>query len=249
MKDQIDVVMLTKNSDHLLSECLKSIYKNIPVNNLVVIDGFSTDKTLQILEKFNEKYGNIKLFQVNGSRAKARTEGIRQVATDWFMFVDSDVVLCEDWYKKAKDDIASDVAVIWGLNVDVIPNVTDKRILKLQSIISRECFNLRGGTHDILILHKAVEGIIIPEHLHTFEDAYIVRWIQEHGYKVRVGSNIYCLHYKAPANWNVKNGFSQAIVEFKCGLVYSHVYEYIIFYPVFVLYWCLQVPLNGFKRS
>lgn len=214
-----------------------------------MIDCYSTDKTLQILDKFKKKYGNIKITQLNGSRAKARTEGIRQVTTDWFMFVDSDVVLCKDWYKKAQSNMASDVGAIWGLNIDVIPNVTDKRILKFQSIIARECFNLRGGTHDILILREAVEGIIIPDHLHTFEDAFIVQWIQEHGYKVRVGSNIYCLHYKPPTNWNIKNGFSQAIVEFKCGLVYSHVYEYIVFYPVFVLYWCLQVPLNGFKRS
>ena len=249
MLEQIDVVMLTRNSGHLLSESLTSIYENVPVKNLIVIDGYSTDKTFEILSRFNKKYGNIKIFQVNGSRAKARNEGIRQVSTDWFIFVDSDVVLCKDWFKKAQADMASGVGAIWGLNVDVIPNVTDKRILKLQSIVARECFNLRGGTHDILILRKAVEGIKIPDHLHTFEDAFIVQWILDHGYKVAVGSNIYCLHYKPPTNWNIKNGFSQAIVEFKCGLVYSHVYEYIVFYPVFVLYWCLQVPLNGFKRS
>jgi glycosyltransferase involved in cell wall biosynthesis len=249
LTELIDVVMLTRNSEHLLYECLTSIYENVPVKNLIVIDCFSTDRTQQILGMFNKKYGNIKIFQINGSRAKARTEGIRKVSTDWFMFVDSDVVLCKGWYKKAQFDMAKGVGAIWGLNVDVIPNVTDKRILKLQSIVARECFNLRGGTHDILILRKAVEGIRIPEHLHTFEDAFIVDWIMNHGYKVAVGSNVYCLHYKPPTNWNIKNGFSQAIVEFKCGLVYSHVYEYIIFYPVFVLYWCLQVPLNGFKRS
>jgi glycosyltransferase involved in cell wall biosynthesis len=247
--EQIEVVMLTRNSGHLLSESLTSIYENVPVKNLIVIDGYSTDKTLQILSRFNKKYGNIKIFQVNGSRAKARNEGIRQVSTDWFMFVDSDVVLCKDWYKKAQADMASGVGAIWGLNVDVIPNVTDKRILKLQSIVARECFNLRGGTHDILILRKAVEGIKIPDHLHTFEDAFIVKWILDHGYKVAIGNDIYCLHYKPPTNWNIRNGFSQAIVEFKCGLVYSHVYEYIVFYPVFFLYWCLQMPLNGFKRS
>ena len=221
----------------------------MPIKTLIVIDGFSTDQTLQFLEKFNKEHGNVHVFQMDGSRAKARTEGIRHVTTDWFMFVDSDVVLCKDWFKKAQADMTNGVGAIWGLNVDVIPNVTDKRILKLQSIVARECFNLRGGTHDTLISRKAVEGIKIPEHLHTFEDAFIIQWIEEHGYKVVVGSNIYCLHYKPPTNWNIKNGFSQAIVEFKCGLVYSHVYEYIVFYPVFVLYWCLQVPLNGFRRS
>jgi glycosyltransferase involved in cell wall biosynthesis len=246
---QVDVVLLTKNSEHLLSKCLSSIYQNVPVKNLIVIDGFSTDRTLQILDKFNEKYGNISLFQMKGSRAKARTEGISRVSTDWFMFVDSDVLLCKDWYKKAQADLASGVGAVWGLNIDVIPNVKDKRILKLQSLIARQCFYLRGGMHDTLILRKAVEGIRIPEQLHAYEDAFIVQWIEKHGYKVSVGSDIYCLHYKPPTNWNLKNGFAQAIVEFKCGLVYSHLYEYMVFYPVFLLYWVLQLPLNGFRNS
>ncbi len=186
---QVDVVLLTKNSEHMLSKCLSSIYQNVPVKNLIVIDGFSTDRTLQILDKFNEKYGNISLFQMEGSRAKARTEGIRRVSTDWFMFVDSDVLLCKDWYKKAQADLASGVGAVWGLNIDVIPNVKDKRILKLQSLIARQCFYLRGGMHDTLILRKAVEGIRIPEQLHAYEDAFIVQWIEKHGYKVSVGSD------------------------------------------------------------
>ena len=246
---QVDVVLLTKNSEHMLNKCLSSIYQNVPVKNLIVIDGFSTDRTLQILDKFNKKHGNISLFQMEGSRAKARTEGIRRVSTDWFMFVDSDVLLCKDWFKKAQADLASGVGAVWGLNIDVIPNVKDKRILKLQSIVARQCFYLRGGMHDTLILRKAVEGIKIPEQLHAYEDSFIVRWIETHGYKVLVGSNIYCLHYKPPTNWNLKNGFAQAIVEFKCGLVYSHLFEYMVFYPVFLLYWVLQLPLNGFRNS
>jgi glycosyltransferase involved in cell wall biosynthesis len=246
---QVDVVLLTKNSEHMLSKCLTSIYQNVPMKSLIVIDGFSTDRTLQILNQFNKKYGNISVFQMEGSRAKARTEGIRRVGTDWFMFVDSDVVICKDWYKKAQADLASGVGAVWGLNIDVIPNVKDKRILKLQSLIARQCFYLRGGMHDTLILRKAVEGIRIPEQLHAYEDAFIVQWIEKQGYKVSVGSDIYCLHYKPPTNWNLKNGFAEAIVEFKCGLVYSHLFEYMVFYPVFLLYWILQLPLNGFRNS
>ena len=247
--DQIDVVMLTKNSEHLLDKCLNSIYENVPVKNLIAIDGYSTDRTLRILENFDKKYGNVFVFQSKGSRAKARTEGISRVRTDWFMFVDSDVVLCKDWHKKAQADVASGVGAVWGLNVDVIPNVSDKRFLEFQGLIARECFRMRGGMHDTLILRKAVEGIDIPEHLHTYEDAFIVQWIEKQGYKASIGSNVYCLHYKPPSSWNVKEALSQAAVDFKCGLLYSHTYEYLFFFPVFVFYWGLQVPLNGFRNQ
>ena len=244
---QVDVVLLTKNSEHLLGKCLTSIYQNVPIKNLIVIDAFSNDRTLEIIEKFNRKFGNVLLVQMEGSRAKARTEGIKRVNTEWFMFVDSDVLLCKDWFKKAQADLESGVGAVWGLNVDVLPNVTNKRILKFQSLIARQCFKLRGGTHDTLILKRAVDGIRIPEQLHAYEDAYIVRWIEARGYKAVVGSDIYCLHYKPPENWQLQNGIAQAIVEFKCGLVYSHLFEYMIFYPVFMLYWSLQFPLNSFR--
>ena len=246
---QIDVVLLTKNSEHLLSRCLNSVYQNVPIKNLIVIDGYSTDRTQEILLRFNRKYGNVSIFQMHGSRAAARTEGIRRVSTDWFMFVDSDVLLCNGWFKKAHADMLEGVGVVWGLNVDVIPNIKNKHILTLQSIIARKAFNLRGGMHDTLILRKAVDGMRIPEHLHTYEDAYIVQYIASHGYKVVVGIDIYCLHYKPPSNWSLKNGLQQATGEVQNCLVYSHLYRYMLYYPVFFLYWCLQIPLNGFKMT
>ncbi|MCW4017973.1 MAG: glycosyltransferase family 2 protein [Candidatus Bathyarchaeota archaeon] len=147
----IDVVVLTKNSEHLLDKCLASIYQNVPVNKLVIVDGFSTDKTLKIIDDFNRKYGNVKIIKVNGSRAKAREKGIAEITTDWFLFADSDVILSKNWYKKAQQNIQPDVGAVWGVNIDVIPDVTYNGVLRLQTLIAHECFRLRGGTHDTLL--------------------------------------------------------------------------------------------------
>jgi glycosyltransferase involved in cell wall biosynthesis len=248
MMQAIDVVVLTKNSEHLLDKCLASIYANVPVKNLIVVDGFSTDGTLKIVNKINEEHGNITVLNVNGSRAKAREKGARQVRTEWFMFVDSDVILSRDWFRKAEKIIRTDVGAVWGVNIDVIPNMKDKRFLKLQSLIARQCFNLRGGMHDTLIRREAVEGMKIPEQLHAYEDAYIINWIKEKGYKTVIGDGIYCLHFKPPGDWNLKNGISQAIFEVRCGLVYSHLYGYAVYYPFFLFYWYLQLSLQGVRR-
>jgi glycosyltransferase involved in cell wall biosynthesis len=243
----IDVVVLTKNSEHLLGKCLASIYENVPVNRLIIVDGFSTDNTMSIVNKAKEKYGNVTVLRVNGSRARARQEGLRRVTTDWFMFVDSDVILSKDWFRKAERNIKTDVGAVWGVNIDVIPNLRNKRFIKLQSLIARQCFSLRGGTHDTLIRREAMEGIRIPEQLHAYEDAYIMNWIEEKGYKSVVGDGVYCLHFKSPGNWNLENAISQAILEFRCGIVYSHTYEYAIYYPFFMFYWFLQLPLQGLR--
>jgi glycosyltransferase involved in cell wall biosynthesis len=243
----IDVVVLTKNSEHVLDECLASVYENVPVKNLIVVDGYSTDRTLKIVDKVNETHGNVTVLNVNGSRAKAREKGIRQVSTDWFMFVDSDVVLSKDWFRKAAKNAEHDVGAIWGVNIDIIPNIKDKRIWKLQGLIARQCFGLRGGMHDTLIRREAVEDIKIPEELHAYEDAYIIKWIKKKGYKTVIDDNVYCLHYKPPANWSLQNAVSLAIVEFRCGLVYSHMYAYMFFYPLFMFHWFIQLSLQGAK--
>lgn len=78
------------------------------------------------MNEFNKKYGNIRIITENGSRAKVRERGIQEVKTEWFMFVDSDVILCRDRLKKAVKQIDGDVGAIWGLNIDVIPNVKNK---------------------------------------------------------------------------------------------------------------------------
>ncbi|MEM3881411.1 MAG: glycosyltransferase family 2 protein [Candidatus Bathyarchaeia archaeon] len=248
MVQAIDVVVLTKNSEHLLDRCLASVYRNVPVKNLIVVDGFSTDRTLKIVEEFNRQHGNVKVIAVEGSRARAREKGLRQITTDWFMFVDSDVILSKDWFRKAERHLAADVGAVWGVNIDVIPNMKDKRILKLQSLIARQCFSLRGGMHDTLIRRETVEDIHIPEQLHAYEDAYIINWIKAKGYKIVVGDEIFCLHFKPPANWSLQNGVSQAIVDFRCGVLYSHLYSYIFYYPIFMIQWFLQLSIHGARN-
>lgn len=238
----IDVVMLTKNSGHLLKECLSSVYDNVPVKRLIVVDGASTDDTIKILGEINKEYGNVKIIDEFGSRAKARERGIKEVKTEWFMFVDSDVILCRNWFKKAERNITEKVGAIWGVNIDVAAKIINNGLmLKTQALIARQCFELRGGMHDTLIRSELVKDIKIPEQLHAYEDAYIVNWIKKKGYKVTMGNNLYCLHYKSPENWSLKNGVQQAVLEIKCGLVYSHIFKYIFYYPFFTFHWLLQL--------
>ena len=51
----IDVAILTMNSDRMLRECINSVYKNVPVNNLIIVDGYSTDATAEIVKEVPRK--------------------------------------------------------------------------------------------------------------------------------------------------------------------------------------------------
>lgn len=198
----LDVVMLTKNSERMLHACLASVYGNVPVNNLIVVDGYSTDATLSIVKKFQEKYGNVLVIQEEGTRGSARQKGILNVKTDWFMFVDSDVVLCDGWFSKAEKLMRDNVGAIWGIEIWSVLRKT--RILKLFERMTLKIFEKRGGTHDLLVRTEAVRGIRIPFHLHTYEDSYIKSWINKKGYDVIPVYEPYCVHYRPEGAWTIK---------------------------------------------
>lgn len=245
----IDVIMLTKNSERLLRECLKSIYENVPVKRLIIVDGFSADSTLKIIRELNNEYQNIDVITENGSRARARQVGIRHVRTPWFMFVDSDVILCEDWAEKAEKCVKADVGAVWGLNIDVMPNMNDRFLLRLGASTAKECFKLRGGMHDTLIRSELVKDINIPEQLHTYEDRYIVNWIRQKGFKVISTDEAYCLHYGPNEDLNLKKGLAAAKLEIRCGFVYSHTFKYALYYPFLTFYWMLRFVDKAFNHQ
>jgi len=200
--DSIDVVLLTKNSAKTLEKCLESIYQNVQVRELIVVDGYSTDRTHEILKKFNDMYHNIKILYDRGTRATARQEGIRQVKAEWFMFIDSDVVLCKNWYEKALKYIGKNVGAVWG--IEVWSTIQNPATLKMFLLVTRKIFDLRGGTHDTLIRTDAVKDIEIPKNLHVFEDTYIKDWISQKGYKLVACYNPYCLHFRSENVWTIQ---------------------------------------------
>ena len=229
----IDVVILTKNSEQTLKKCLCSIYKNIPVRKLIVVDGYSTDKTSKIIQTFNRKYKNIKVIRDDGTRATARQKGIETVETDWFMFVDSDVELCKDWFEKAKKYIDENVGALWGIEVwSVIQNPAT---LKMFLWITRKIFEIRGGTHDTLVRYDAIKDIKIPENLHVFEDAYIKEWITKKGYKVVACYDPYCVHYRPENAWTMKGSIEIIAEALRLGSL-RKITELILAYGFYTAY-------------
>ncbi|MEM2440303.1 MAG: hypothetical protein QW493_03705 [Candidatus Bathyarchaeia archaeon] len=138
------------------------------------------------------------------------------------------------------------VGAVWGLNFDITPKTRSKTLLKFLAVLAERCFNLRGGMHDTLIKREALEDIRIPEWLHTYKDAYIINWIKGRGYRVVIGEDLYCIHYRSNNHYTLRGSISEAATEIKCGLVYSHLYKYTLYYPLLTFSWMLQALHKNF---
>jgi glycosyltransferase involved in cell wall biosynthesis len=244
--DPIDVILLTKNSEQVLEGCLRSIYRNVPVERLIVVDNHSVDNTMDILRRFDERYHNVVILHDSGTRATARQKGIANVETEWFMFVDSDVVLCQDWYEKALNYVNSDVGSVWG--IEVWSTIKNRTTLKLFLWITRKIFELRGGTHDTLVRTCLVKDIKIPRDLHVFEDAYIRDWIVKKGYRAVACYNPFCVHFRPESIWTLKGNSNTIAEAIRCGES-SLISKLIPAYGFYAVYSIYRLFNNRAKRS
>ncbi|MFC2000449.1 glycosyltransferase family 2 protein, partial [Chloroflexota bacterium] len=94
------VVVCAKNSEKTIRGCLESV-KSSNTSDIIVIDGNSTDSTVQIAREFTEK-----VFSDEGRGiAYARQLGARQAAGEYIAYVDSDVVLSENALTNMLEDM------------------------------------------------------------------------------------------------------------------------------------------------
>jgi glycosyltransferase involved in cell wall biosynthesis len=212
----IDVAILTMNSERLLRKCIDSVYMNVPVNNLIIVDGFSTDATAGIVQEYQEKYGNVIFIQEKGTRGSARQTAIQMVKSEWFMFVDSDVILSKNWFAEAEKLIEDDVGAIWGIEIWSV--LKGLKILKLFERVTLKIFEKRGGTHDLLVRRKTVEDIKITFHLHTYEDGYIKDWIEKKGFKVLGVYEPYCVHFRPETVWTIQKHIEFMVSDLKYAI-------------------------------
>lgn len=180
----IDVVMPTFNSEKpCLKECLDAIHSEIPVHHLIVVDSGSNDNTVGIALQ----YPRTKLIVERGvSVAKARQIGIENVDTEFFAFVDSDVVLCRGWLENIMSIMTEETGAVEGLchyKNELIQKYANS-MLKLQWKLyhTKRIRSERAFTGDTIIRTRSVKGILIPEWLKVYEDQFIRWFVERNGF-------------------------------------------------------------------
>ena len=97
---EVDVIVCTRNSEATLEECLQSIKENIPYHRLIVVDGMSSDETCRIAKRFGAEIHSEAL-----GLSYARELGIALTDCPFLAYVDSDVVITENWYAAVMSEL------------------------------------------------------------------------------------------------------------------------------------------------
>lgn len=95
-EDLVSVIIPVYNSETVLDRAVESVLNQTHNNTqLILVEGFSKDKSPQMCKAYSEKYDNIKVIyhDKNYGCEKARNDGIDASDGSYFMFLDSDDAL------------------------------------------------------------------------------------------------------------------------------------------------------------
>jgi glycosyltransferase involved in cell wall biosynthesis len=83
----ISAIIITENEEKNLQRCIESLKF---VEEIIIIDDKSKDKTLEIAEKYKAKIYSRNL---NGDFSSQRNFGLEKAKGDWILFIDADEVI------------------------------------------------------------------------------------------------------------------------------------------------------------
>lgn len=117
------------NSKRYIDTCLKSILNQTCDDfEIVIINDGSSDNTLEVLENYQKKYNNIRIFsQENAGISAARNHGIEVASGEYITFVDHDDVIASDYVEKVKKKINQSKSDMLVFGYDTIDQ-NNKRI-------------------------------------------------------------------------------------------------------------------------
>ncbi|MDR1071985.1 MAG: glycosyltransferase [Rickettsiales bacterium] len=186
MGAKISVIIPVYNVEKYIRECLDSVVgQTLADIEIVLVDDFGTDGSMEIAREFAAKDGRIKIIthEKNGGLSAARNTGMKNSSAPYIMFCDSDdfyePAMCEKMLD-AIESVGADVAVC-GTNVIYEANRDQRRG-------DRHYFAVRGGARSIdadLMFSTSVcawnkiwrrgiiesRGVLFPRGL-KFEDEY-----------------------------------------------------------------------------
>lgn len=188
--DVLDICIPTWESGAVLGEALDKLRKSVEsseakVGKLIVVDNESNDETRVIAKDKTDDFDwEYEIRCVSSSLPEAREMAIEAVREDWFLFLDDDVRLSEDYISSQLRAVSPATGAVQGRKKSKInpeqPGVVSDTSTTNTDWVRKRSF--RGGTHATLVRTEAAKGVDFPHDLEVWEDEYLRRHIEDQGY-------------------------------------------------------------------
>ena len=214
--ENVSVIIRTKNEEQFIGHVVQSVVDNLKKPEIIIIDNFSEDATLDIIKNFiadpllsndkNSKYTKIKIFQVKDySPGKSLNFGIRKSKFNNIMILSAHCVIKKIDIKKIKENLKKYVAIFGNQ----IPVWRGKKISKRyiwSHFINKKVVNMYSDLEKRYFLHNAVAFYNkkymlknpFDDFIQTKEDRYWASKIVKKGKKYLYDPDLCVEHHYTP---------------------------------------------------
>jgi len=112
-KPSIAVIVLTKNEEHNIAECLEGLKG---ADEIIIVDCNSTDRTREIASRYTDK---IYVNEMDHGFGPQRNFAIEKAHTTWILFIDADERVSQELWEEIVESIRRD-----KYNIYLLPRLT-----------------------------------------------------------------------------------------------------------------------------
>lgn len=162
----ISVIVLTKNEERNIVDCLESVKF---CDEIIVVDDNSTDRTLELVELFSKQHSKVKVFKrkLNGNFSKQRQFGVEKTSSDWVLFVDADERITSDLATEIKENLS--LPNFGGFLIPRVDFMWGKQLkhgetgnIKLLRLFDKRKGELKGRVHEVWETKSKVGSLNSP---------------------------------------------------------------------------------------
>ncbi|WML35488.1 glycosyltransferase [Clostridium sp. OS1-26] len=168
--------MIVKNEEQNLRKCLAKA--SLFINEIIIVDTGSTDKTKEIAREFTDKIYN---FKWCNNFSKARNYSIEKASNEWILVLDADEVIKEFDIKSIFEFINNDKNLKCVGRIEIVNLLEErsknkKQIERVSRLFNKNYFQYKGIIHEQITalngeIHNTELVNIAVEHIGYTEEA------------------------------------------------------------------------------
>lgn len=261
---KISLVIPMKDESNSINGVISSIdQQTLPPDEIILVDGGSTDNTIELAERLSLKNPKIKLIKTSqASPGRGRNIGIKNCKNDWVALTDAGIKLECDWLENLAEKLHENpqADIIYG-NFSPVTETFFEKCAALTYVAPIRSNNTRGKSIASCLLKKTVWETVggFPD-MRAAEDLIFIEEAEAKGFKAAYSP-------EAKVYWNLRpdlvSTFRKFILYSKHNVWagrqwdwhYGVLKQYLLLLPFIILaflhsyWWLLAIPLWLFART
>lgn len=182
----ISIIIPALNEEESIGSCLEAFRQNNDICEIIIADGGSSDRTIEIAESFQ----GVKMVKTAKGRGLQMNAGAFSARGDILLFLHADTIPEEGW-SQAIEGVLEDSAVVGGAFTFAINN-PGKKYRMIEQWVKLRCglFKLPYGDQGIFVKRDIFKRIGGYKNIPLMEDVDLIERMKEQGRIAMLGTRV-----------------------------------------------------------